>query len=51
MIVDDIIVVSDLYLVKLGRGMDKVQAAVEAAQENAKPLFWATTIAAFAFFP
>ena len=51
MIVDDIIVVSDLYLVKLGRGTDKVQAAIEAAQENAKPLFWATTIAAFAFFP
>jgi multidrug efflux pump subunit AcrB len=51
MIVDDIIVVSDLYLVKLSQGMDRVQAAVEAADENAKPLFWATTAAAMAFFP
>ncbi len=51
MIVDDIIVVSDLYLVKLQKGVDKVDAAVEAASENAKPLFWATTVAAFAFFP
>ena len=48
MIVDDIIVVSDLYLVKLSRGMDRTEAAIEAADENAKPLLWATTAAAFA---
>jgi multidrug efflux pump subunit AcrB len=51
MIVDDIIVVSDLYLVKMEEGMERVQAAIAAAAQNAKPLFWATTIAAFAFFP
>ena len=51
MIVDDIIVVSDLYLVNLGKGMDKEEAAIHAATYNAKPLFWGTTAAAFAFFP
>ena len=51
MIVDDIIVVSDLYLVNLGKGMDKEEAAIHAASYNAKPLFWGTTAAAFAFFP
>ncbi len=51
MIVDDIIVVSDLYLVKLSKGIEPTQAAVEAAEENASPLLWATTAAAFAFFP
>ena len=51
MIVDDIIVVSDMYLVNLGKGMDKEEAAIHAATYNAKPLFWGTTAAAFAFFP
>jgi multidrug efflux pump subunit AcrB len=51
MIVDDIIVVADIYLLKLESGMDRVHAAIESASQNAKPLFWGTTAAAFAFFP
>jgi multidrug efflux pump subunit AcrB len=51
MMVDNAIVVADGVLVRLQRGMDRVQAAVEAAAQPAWPLLGATLIACLAFYP
>ncbi|MCC5829949.1 MAG: efflux RND transporter permease subunit [Phycisphaeraceae bacterium] len=51
MMVDNAIVVADGMLVRIRRGMDRVQAAIQAASQPAWPLFGATVIAVLAFFP
>lgn len=51
MMVDNAIVVSDSIAVKLRQGMDRVEAAVEAASSSAYPLFAATVVAVMAFYP
>ncbi len=49
MLVDNAIVVTDLMLVKLKRGADRLTAAREAVAESAMPLLGATVIAILAF--
>jgi len=51
MMVDNAIVVADGMVVRLQRGMDKTQAAVEAATQPSIPLLAATVIAVMAFYP
>lgn len=51
MMVDNAIVVSDGIAVRMRLGMDRVQAAVEAASSTGYPLFVATIVAVMAFFP
>ncbi len=51
MMVDNAIVVADGYLVRLQKGMDRVEAAVEAASAPSWPLLGATIVAVMAFFP
>ncbi|MCH9625213.1 MAG: Multidrug resistance protein MdtB [Chlamydiales bacterium] len=51
MMVDNAIVVTDGIAVRLRQGMERVQAAVEAAAQNAFPLFAATLIAVLTFYP
>lgn len=51
MMVDNAIVVADGFTVKLARGMDRKQAAIEAASQPASALFGATVVACMAFFP
>ncbi len=51
MMVDNAIVVVDGIVVRIGRGMDRTKAAVEAASEPAWPLLGATLIAVMAFYP
>ena len=51
MMVDNAIVVADGTMIRMQRGMDRVQAAIEAATRPAMPLLGATVIAVMAFFP
>ncbi len=51
MMVDNSIVVADGFVVRLQQGMDRKQAAVEAAGQPAIPLLGATVIAVMAFYP
>ncbi len=51
MMIDNAIVVADNYLVRLGQGMERKQAAIESADIPAWPLLGATIIGVLAFFP
>ncbi|UCF03571.1 MAG: efflux RND transporter permease subunit [Deltaproteobacteria bacterium] len=51
MMVDNSIVVADGIQVKINQGMDRVQAAIEAASKPSLPLLGATVIAVMAFYP
>ncbi len=51
MMVDNAIVVADGFMVRLQRGMDRKQAAIESATLPALPLLGATVIAVMAFYP
>ncbi|MBW1772313.1 MAG: efflux RND transporter permease subunit [Deltaproteobacteria bacterium] len=51
MMVDNAIVVADGITVRLQQGMDRKQAAIEAANQPAIPLLGATVIAVLAFYP
>jgi multidrug efflux pump subunit AcrB len=51
MMVDNSIVVAEGALVRMQRGMDRVEAAIEAASQPAWPLLGATVIAVLAFYP
>jgi multidrug efflux pump subunit AcrB len=51
MLVDNAIVVAELTVVKIQRGLSRLRAAREAVAETARPLLSATLIAAMAFSP
>jgi multidrug efflux pump subunit AcrB len=51
MMVDNSIVVADGIQVRINSGMDRVQAAIEAASKPAMALLGATIIAVMAFYP
>lgn len=51
MMIDNAIVVADNFLVRLQQGMERKQAAIEAADIPAWPLLGATIIGVLAFFP
>jgi multidrug efflux pump subunit AcrB len=51
MMVDNAIVVTDGIMVRIAQGMDRKQAAIEAASGPAIPLLGATVVACMAFFP
>ncbi|MEM6750831.1 MAG: efflux RND transporter permease subunit, partial [Planctomycetota bacterium] len=51
MMVDNAIVVVDGITVRIQRGMDRIQAAIEAASQPSIPLLGATVIAVLAFYP
>ena len=51
MMVDNAIVVVDGFVVKLKQGIDRKQAAIEAASTPSWPLLGATVIACMAFYP
>ncbi|KAA5538710.1 efflux RND transporter permease subunit [Roseiconus nitratireducens] len=51
MMVDNAIVVTDGIMVRIAQGMDRKQAAIEAAGGPAVPLLGATVVAFMAFFP
>jgi multidrug efflux pump subunit AcrB len=51
MMVDNALVVADGMLVRLQWGMDRKQAAIEAASQPAWPLLGATVIGLMAFYP
>jgi len=51
MMVDNAIVVVDNFLIQVNKGVDKVKAAINAANRPAMPLLAATVIAALAFYP
>ncbi len=50
-LVDDAVVVGDLILVRMQRGMDRAQACVEGANRAAHQLLGATIVGALAFLP
>ncbi|GIU15735.1 MULTISPECIES: efflux RND transporter permease subunit [unclassified Shewanella] len=45
MLVDNAIVITDLFVVKLNKGIERTKAAIDAVKETAKPLLAATVIA------
>ncbi|SCX76363.1 efflux RND transporter permease subunit [Desulfoluna spongiiphila] len=49
MLVDNAIVVTEGMLIRIEKGMDRLQAAKEVVGQNAMPLFGATVIAVLAF--
>lgn len=51
MMVDNAIVVTDGIMVRIAQGMDRKQAAIEAARGPAVPLLGATVVACMAFYP
>jgi multidrug efflux pump subunit AcrB len=51
MMVDNAIVVVDNMIVRIGRGMNREEAAIESASKPAMPLLGATAIAILAFYP
>jgi multidrug efflux pump subunit AcrB len=51
MMVDNAIVVADGIMVRLQKGMDRTQAAIESASQPAMPLLGATVVACMAFYP
>lgn len=50
-LVDDAVVVGDLILVRMQRGMDRAEACVEGARRAAHQLLGATIVGALAFLP
>ncbi len=51
MMVDNCIVIADGFAVRIGKGMDRTKAAIEAANLPAFSLLGATVIAVMAFYP
>ena len=51
MMVDNSIVVADGFVVRVKKGMDRKQAAIESAGGPAMPLLGATVVAVMAFYP
>lgn len=51
MMVDNAIVVTDGIMIRISQGMDRKQAAIEAASGPAWPLLGATVVACMAFYP
>ncbi len=51
MMVDNAIVVADGMVVRLKKGMDRVEAAIEAASQPSASLMGATIVAVMAFYP
>ena len=51
MMVDNAIVVADNMMVRLQKGMDRTQAAIESASLPSMPLLGATVVASMAFYP
>ncbi len=51
MMVDNAIVVVDGFVVRLKKGMERKQAAIEAAGQPGIPLLGATVVASMAFYP
>ena len=51
MMVDNAIVVADGMAVRLQKGMDRTQAAIESSAQPAWPLLGATVVAVMAFYP
>ena len=51
MMVDNAIVVADNYSVRIGKGMKKLEAAIESAAQPSTALLGATVVAAMAFYP
>ncbi len=51
MMVDNAIVVTDGIMIRISQGMDRKQAAIEAAGGPAIPLLGATVVACMAFYP
>lgn len=51
MMVDNAIVVVDGFVVRLKKGVERKQAAIEAASQPSIPLLGATVVAAMAFYP
>jgi multidrug efflux pump subunit AcrB len=51
MMVDNAIVVADGIVLRMNQGMDRRQAAIEAASQPAWPLLGATVVAVMAFYP
>mgnify|MGYP000962164764 CR=1 FL=1 len=51
MMVDNAIVVTDGIMVRIAQGMDRKEAAIEAASGPAWPLLGATVVACMAFYP
>ena len=51
MMVDNAIVVVDGFVVRLKKGMERKQAAIEAAGQPSMPLLGATIVATMAFYP
>ncbi len=51
MMVDNAIVVAEGFVVRLEKGMDRVEAAVESASQPSLPLLGATVVAVMAFYP
>lgn len=51
MMVDNAIVVADGFVVRVSRGMDRKQAAIEAASQPSWALLGATVVAVMAFYP
>ncbi|MFT5788293.1 MAG: multidrug efflux pump subunit AcrB [Shewanella sp.] len=45
MLVDNAIVITDLFIVKLNKGVERTKAAIESVKETSKPLLAATVIA------
>ena len=45
MLVDNAIVITDLFIVKLNKGVERTKAAIESVKETSKPLLAATIIA------
>ncbi|ABV37817.1 putative efflux protein [Shewanella sediminis HAW-EB3] len=45
MLVDNAIVITDLFVVKLNKGMERTKAAIDSVKETSKPLLAATVIA------
>lgn len=51
MMVDNAIVVADGFVVRVQKGMQRVEAAIEAARQTMWPLLGATVVAVMAFYP
>jgi multidrug efflux pump subunit AcrB len=51
MMVDNSIVVADGFVVRLRKGMDRKEAAIESAGSPSMPLLGATVVAVMAFYP
>ncbi len=50
-LVDNAVVVGDLIMVRMRRGLDRKEACIEGTQRTAKQLFWASVVGTLAFLP